>query len=344
MHMTSVAEVGRTGFQSTSLAASCLVAAGSSYGAAQGASLERQSLAGLRKESMQKAFVTSIDARFLPGAVAVLRGVQRFHPDVHRYCFVTEDAVDQARQVLGGLAEVLVPSRVRGVPDEKQTLAARLYAARLPADVVLFCDADACINRPIPEFWVMEPGRVNVVYDASNNISDNLPAEAKPMLFNVFPHLRGAKGFNAGVFALRPADWSDLPERFEAALQQAAFPYYPPMADQPILNGLLLPHANILPDKFNAHVLGVRGIPRDVRITHFTGPEKPWYESFPKHEPAYYYWLKNGVFEDRASVLMQARLRILLHTPRRLIMRRKIGRTVKRLLAGRLQRVAAPLT
>ncbi|MEO2089894.1 MAG: hypothetical protein ABGY75_10410, partial [Gemmataceae bacterium] len=71
----------------------------------------------------------------------------------------------------------------------------------------------------------------------------------------------------------------------------------------------------------NAHHVFDYAIPRDVRLVHFTNVPKPWMANYPKHEPAYYYWLRYGTGEERFWPLFKTKLRIWARTPRRLLSR-----------------------
>ena len=81
------------------------------------------------------------------------------------------------------------------------------------------------------------------------------------------------------------------------------------------------PRVRYLPRAFNAHHVFDYPIPFRVRLVHFTNVPKPWQPGYPKHEPAYYYWLRYGEVETRFKPLAKAKLRIWLRTPRRLLSR-----------------------
>jgi len=163
---------------------------------------------------------------------------------------------------------------------------------------------------------------VNAVRDTSIMVANNLAGPNRDLFVRQFPDVASHKGANMGVFGLRPSDWKDLPQRFSRALVDGGFGYdY--IIDQPLLNALIAPHFHWLPFEFNAHCLFDNRISRDVRLVHFTGGgAKPWQAGFPKHEPAYWYWLKYGEQEQSAARLMISALGILLHTPKRLLGRK----------------------
>jgi lipopolysaccharide biosynthesis glycosyltransferase len=110
-----------------------------------------------------------------------------------------------------------------------------------------------------------------------------------------FGHREDDRAFNAGVLALRPEDWRDLPEKYERALDEGKYPYYPRGFDQALLNGLFLPHVNWLPRSFNWHALFEQGLPRSARVIHYTDSPKPWMPGFRCHWIGYYEWIRYGM-------------------------------------------------
>lgn len=278
--------------------------------------------------SLSKACVTACDREFIPGAVALLRSIRRNHPEVRCYCFAAVDAEAEVKRALGDLATVLTPPRVvRGIAEAQQLKAVRVFASVLPEALVVWIDADAIMCRPAPELWEIPVGRVNAVQDNATQLGDMLPQANRAAFFGRFPEFKGVVGFNSGVFALRPTDWRDLPERFEqVALELDSFAKQRRLVDQPILNAVMLSRVNWLPRAFNVHGLFDHPTPADVRIIHFTSNPKPWMAEFPRHERAYYYWVRYGLAEERSWPLLQTLLRIWARTPRR-----HLGSIIKRL-------------
>ena len=275
-----------------------------------------------------KALVTSCDVRFLDGAEALLRSVARFHPDVVRYCFVPARERGDIEARLDTLATVLPPPRaIKGVPAENQINVGRLFAVHPAEEVSAYMDADVLMCRPAPELWELEKGKVNAVPDAATRVSDAVAPQDRETFERHFPGAAGKKGFNAGVFALAPREWRDLPERFEASLAAGAYTYSY-ILDQPLLNALIQPNVNWLPFEFNAHCLFDNPIPRNVRIVHFTSSPKPWMRAFRAHDPAYAYWLRYGLPQAGVARRCLAALWIAACTPKRLL-----GRRCRRLLA-----------
>jgi lipopolysaccharide biosynthesis glycosyltransferase len=138
-----------------------------------------------------------------------------------------------------------------------------------------------------------------------------------------------ARGFNAGIFALRPADHRDLAERFESLLAEQDAMKQPFAFDQGLLNGLLLNGANILPAEFNAHCLGECGVPKGVRAIHYTGSPKPWANGYDRATEGYLHWLEaNGA---SATELAAVKRGVLLAKPGRFAKRavRKIATMLK---------------
>ena len=190
-----------------------------------------------------------------------------------------------------------------------------------PEDIVAYMDADVLMCRPAPEIWQVADGCVTAIPDSSGQVSDNVPGDDRATFTRMFPDTAGCKGFNGGVFALRPTEWRDLITRFEGILSDGAFTYNYIM-DQPMLNALIQPHVRLLPFAFNAHCLFDNRIPYGVRTLHFTSSPKPWMAEFPRHEPAYWYWLKYGLPQASRCTLHAAALRIAVLTPRRLLGRK----------------------
>lgn len=283
---------------------------------------------------MNHSLITACNARFLPGALSLLGSAKRLHPEVKRYCMVSEEEYLNAKREIGDLAELLTPPRkIQGVPDKLQICIARLFMTQLPEDRVAYVDSDALFCHPAPELWQTQPSKISAVYDSSQNVLSCVPIIMKPEFEEQFPAILNFKGFNSGVLAMNPREWADLPERFEAALEEGRYRDYHPMFDQPLLNALIQPHVQWLPFEFNVNNLFDNRIPRDARIVHFTGGQaKPWERIFPKHEPQYFWWLKHGLHERSTAKLILARMRILLWTPKRVVGRRLrqwLGRDTK---------------
>ena len=269
---------------------------------------------------MTQALVTGCNAKFLPGAVGLLRSVRTFHPDVARYCLVPPGEQEECRAVLGDLAIVVVaPRPVAGVPDRPllQLLAARTFIPTFPADVVAWVDCDVVFCRPAPGLWEVPPGMVNAVADAVYNLGLMVPGDVWDSYARQFAGVtREQPGFNAGIYALRSAEWKDLPERYEAAVAPENLPYYPPGFDQPVLNGLFRDRVNWLPRQFNCHAIYEFGIPADVQLIHYTANPKPWMSGYRRHWPGYADWAE---FAEECSPLRAKLLRLYyaVNFPRR---------------------------
>lgn len=271
---------------------------------------------------MRKAFATGCNLPYLEGAIPLLRRVEALHPEVERYCIVPPEETSAIRDRLGGLARVMpAPRAIAGIPDRMQVAVAKLFITAIDADVVAWVDCDAVLCRPAPEIWKVEPGTVTAVRDTSYCILNNVPPDLKEAFVRRHPEASGQKGMNAGLFALRPTDWPGLSEWYERELAESDYPRYDRIMDQPLLNALWLGKIRWLPHSFNSHNIYDYAIPSDVRIVHFTGHLKPWALNYPKHEPAYDYWLRYGLGETRGSRLLGSRLRIMARTPRRVLCR-----------------------
>jgi lipopolysaccharide biosynthesis glycosyltransferase len=276
------------------------------------------------KQHLGKALVTACDAGYLIGAETLLKTVRKHHPEVKRYCIVPPADVGLAEQRLtgAGLAEVLpLPRRIRGVPDRLQIAVAKLFTPMVREEVAAWIDCDAVMCRPAPEIWQVPEGRVNAVQDTAYEILNMVEPALRDSFSREFPDAIHRRGLNGGFFALRPAEWKNLPEQYELALERGRYEPYPTIFDQPLLSALMLDKVDFLPFAFNAHHLYDYRIPRDARVVHFTNNPKPWMANYPKHEPAYYYWIKYGLEETRSLRLLSAKARIVLRTPQRLLSR-----------------------
>lgn len=91
------------------------------------------------------------------------------------------------------------------------------------------------------------------VLDAADDVSCMVVGELMPLYEKQFPGVFRKPGFNGGLFAVRTAEWRDLPERYEAAFDAGGYPYHPKIWDLPLLNGLMQPRVRFLPRAFNAN-------------------------------------------------------------------------------------------
>jgi len=271
---------------------------------------------------MRNVVVTGCDARFVDGAITILHGFRRFHPETRRVCIVLPEEAEIVAHLLGDLAEVFpTPRSIRVVPSEMQSALLKLFTPLIDADVALWVDCDMVLCRPAPELWEVRGGEVLAVADVAYRVMDMIDPDLRNSFKLQYPEVAERPGFNGGLFSIRSDEWKDLAERYEEAFVAGEYPYHPRIWDQLMLNGLMHDKIRYLPGKFNAHNLWDRALPDDVRILHFTTSPKPWMNEFPKHEPAYYYWLRYGVGEDRFWPLAKSKLRIWARTPRRLISR-----------------------
>jgi hypothetical protein len=270
---------------------------------------------------MTHALFTSCNTAYLPGALALLQSAARHHPDIPRYCMVMPEDQVEAERVLDGLATVLTaPRAIRGIPPPMQVCVLKLFAPLVPVDWVVYVDADAIFCRPAPELWKVQPGMVVGVATGPRIVLNSVPWNLQAAFLKQFPDIAHGPCFNGGLFALAPAEWRDLPERYEAVLEAGHYPAYHPIMDQPLLNGVFQGKIEWLPMQFNVSNLFDTPIPRDTRILHFTGGKtKPWTATYPRHEPQYHWWLKHGLGETDPWRLLLSWLRIAVYTPKRLL-------------------------
>jgi hypothetical protein len=271
---------------------------------------------------MTRAAVTGCDARFVLGAATLLRDVARFHPEVVRVCIAPAADAASVQAQLGDLAIVMpAPRPIRVVPEAMQPALLKLFTPRVDADVAVWIDCDMVMCRPAPELWQVPRGEVVAVMDSADKIISMVEPELRERFTRQFPGIVEGRGFNGGLFALHCEEWKDLPERYENTFDAGDYPFHPKIWDQPFLNGLFQPKVQYLPRAFNAHHVFDYAIPHDVRLVHFTNVPKPWQDGYPKHEPAYYYWLRYGLQEERIAPLALAKARIWARTPRRMLSR-----------------------
>jgi hypothetical protein len=271
---------------------------------------------------MTLAAVTGCDANFVFGAATLLRDVRTFHPEVKRYCITPVHDAASVQAQLGDLATVMpAPRAIRVVPPAMQPALLKLFTPLVDADIAVWIDCDMILCRAAPELWQVNRGEVVAVQDTAYKILYMVEPALREQFTRQFPAIVEGRGFNGGLFALHTAEWRDLPERYENAFDAGGYAMHPKIWDQPFLNGLFQPNVKYLPHEFNAHHVFDYAIPRDVRLVHFTNVPKPWQPGYPKHEPAYYYWLRYGLQETRFWPLAMAKLRIWARTPRRVLSR-----------------------
>lgn len=271
---------------------------------------------------MKLAAVTGCDANFVEGAATLLRDVKRFHPQVTRYCITPAKDATIVQAKLGELATVFpAPRFITVIPDAMQPALLKLFTPLVDADIAVWIDCDMILCRPAPELWQVKAGEVVAVQDTAYKILYMVEPDLRELYAKQFPGIVEGRGFNGGLFALRCQEWKDLPERYERAFEAGGYHHHPKIWDQPFLNGLFQPGVRYLPRAFNAHHVFDYSIPSDVRLVHFTNVPKPWQSDYPKHEPAYYFWLRYGLAERRFWPLFQAKLRIWARSPRRVLSR-----------------------
>ena len=269
----------------------------------------------------QKTFacVTGCDLQFLVGTRAMLTTARHFHPEVTRYCFTHLDQVQEIQAALGGLANVLaIPRSLTGVPTEWMPSYSRLFIPEIiREDVVAWVDSDAIFVGRADHLWDVVPDTVNVTADLYNHISGMVRAEGWSRYVAAFPQFNPEdRGFNAGVYALRPTDWPNLAQDFEIALANLSFDPVPFYADQLVLNGIFRAEARYMSNQYNAHAFlePSIGLPHDVRIIHYASSPKPWQTSYPKMTWPFYYWEKCAT-QRNSRHLALIQLKIFLSYP-----------------------------
>jgi hypothetical protein len=271
--------------------------------------------------TMSRALFTACNRAFFPGAEALLAGSARLHRDIPRFCMVPQEELAEARGRFGQLAEIIPPPRaLAGIPAEMQVSIYKLFAVTLPFETVAYVDADAIFCAPAPELWETETGKWNAIRDGARSLGATVPEVMAAAFARQFPGVGEKKAFNGGVFALRTAEWRDLPEQYEHVLAAGEYRTYHPIFDQAMMNAMIQPRVKWLPFAFNVHNLFDRDIPRDARVIHYAaGACKPWDARYPRHEPQYHYWLKYGLNETRTWPLLKSRLLVAAITPKRLL-------------------------
>ena len=271
---------------------------------------------------MRLAAVTGCDANFIDGAAVLLRDVRQFHPNVDRYFIVPAADAKTVATRLGSLAKVIsAPRIIRVIPLSMQPALLKLFTATVDADIATWIDCDIVMCRPAPELWQVSAGEVVAVRDTAYDVGCMVEGPLKSRYEAQFPETCRRPGFNGGLFAFHTAEWRNLPERYEEAFESGGYSHHPKIWDQPFLNGLMQPNVRYLPFSFNAHHLFDHRIPKDVRLVHFTNVPKPWMANYPRHEPAYYYWVRYGLREEHFWTLLCTKLRIWVRAPRRLVAR-----------------------
>jgi hypothetical protein len=268
-----------------------------------------------------RALVTSCNRAFAPGAEALLKSAIRFHPEISRYCYVPQEELAGFRRQLGSLARVeAYPDVIRGIPKENMANVGRLFVTVPEVDVAAYIDADALICAPCAKLWEVASGRVNAVADSAICVANNISPANRDFFVKTYPDVVLHRGINAGVFALRKKDWPDLAVSFERIFTDGGC-HYDVILDQPILNVVFAQRIDHLPFEYNAHGLWDNTIPQNVKIIHYTGRCKPWMKGFPRHEPAYWFWLKYGRSDLGVWSSAWANVWVMANWPRRMVSR-----------------------
>jgi hypothetical protein len=274
------------------------------------------------------AAVTACTIDFTTGTLALLRSLARHAPNVERYCFALPDQAEELAAVLGSLATVRpIPRRLANAPADPKVIVSwsRVFIPTIAADAVAWLDSDVLLTADARAWWEVPAGQVNAVADAAYRIRQMVPEGFESWYFQQFRLDPDAPGFNAGIVALRPAEWPDLAERFESCLSVHAAKSIPFAFDQGLLNGIFQPRVNWLPREYNAHCLAECGVPNNVRAIHYTGSPKPWNHGYDQASAGYVAWLRHGVDQPDEAAIARAERARRLAVPRRML-----GRVVRK--------------
>lgn len=247
-----------------------------------------------------RSIATSADAEYFPALMALLRSLKRTNPGIPVTVFdggLTPFQTARARayaQVVEQNPFTSIAGRGKFSYVSDASLL-KFEAASIPRDKVLFLDADTVVLDDLVPLFSFPEGTVGVVpeVNAVKNMFRPRDREA----------LRGSvdidwekNGFNAGIFALRPAEWPRLKEKGLELISRFGAEVFSKTKDQQLLNIIFSGRTHFFPRRYNFSPFYDEGKVENPAVIHYLTGCKPWHRDYPRG-------CRYGEFRKNLSVL-----------------------------------------
>ncbi len=233
----------------------------------------------------KRCIVTSSDANYFPGVLALLTSLARTNPGIPRIVFDGGLEAGQ-RKILRGLADLarkepfcLLENRGKFGYIGNTTLL-KFEAAELDHEKVLCLDADMVVLEDIGGLFDVPEGKVGVVPEVNALKNMFRPKDRGILRDNIDIDWEGP-GFNAGLFMLRPSEWRTLKPQAMELIRRFGPEVFSKTKDQQLLNIIFRGKTHVFERRYNFSPVYDRESVLDPAIIHYLTVSKPWHRQYP---------------------------------------------------------------
>jgi len=228
---------------------------------------------------------TSADARYFPALIALLRSLRRTNAHLPVIVFdggLTRGQVRKAKafaQVLPREPLVAIEGKGKFSYIGNTTLL-KLEAAGLAFEEVLYLDADMIVLENLDPLFDLPPGSVGAVPEV-NAVKNMFRLKYREELMRKIDIDWERPGFNAGLFALRPEEWRDLPEKVNSLVSMFGMEVFSKSKDQQLLNIIFSGRIHAFPGRYNFSPFYDDISACKPAVIHYLSECKPWHPAYP---------------------------------------------------------------
>ena len=229
--------------------------------------------------------VTAADRKYFPALIALLRSLKDTNPKLPVIVFDGGLTKGQARKA-ALFAEVVpkVPSiKVKGRGKFSYiggiTLL-KLEVGEIDFEKVLYLDADMIVLENLDPLFSFPEGTVGVV-EETNSVKNMFRLQHRDLLTKNTDQDLEKKGFNAGLFALRPDEWPDLTEKARGLIDRFGEDVFSKSKDQQLLNMIFCGKTHSFDGKYNFSPFYDDTEECRPAIIHYLSRCKPWHYDYP---------------------------------------------------------------
>jgi lipopolysaccharide biosynthesis glycosyltransferase len=249
---------------------------------------------------------TGCDSFYFPALMALIRSLKKTNPSIPLIVFDGGLTVSQRVRVSFS-AHVIrrdpfttIKGRGKFSYIGNNTLL-KFEVAELNYEKVLYLDADTVVAGNLTPVFELPSGKVGAVRE-KNTVRNMFRRQHRDMLQGAINIDWEEKGFNAGVFVLRPREWRDLKYRAAALIDGFGEDVFSKSKDQQLLNIIFSGRLHDLPREYNVSPVYDRDI-RSPLIIHYLERTKPWHKGYPR-DLSFQRFMDNITFFDAPGLYL----------------------------------------
>ena len=232
-----------------------------------------------------RCIATSSDAKYFPALMALLRSLKVTNPGIPVTVFDGGLTFRQAKKA-SHLARIVRKQPFVDLEGKGKfsyigsTTLLKFEAAGLDYEKVLYLDADMIVLESLEDLFSFPAGAVGVVPEVNAVKNMFRPRHRRTLAENINIDWN-APGFNAGLLALRPAEWRDLSERALALIEAFGPEVFSKTKDQQLLNIIFAGKTYAFPARYNFSPFYDEAEEAPA-IVHYLTALKPWHRNYPR--------------------------------------------------------------